>query len=85
MGSNPIPSIVAPVRIPDVKNNGANDRKQNLRQKPKILLERSSIVSANSKSRNRMRDIKNRKLSDWIERVTLRSQRQMYRKGNNSL
>jgi hypothetical protein len=57
MGSNPIPSIVASVRIPDVKNNGTNDRKQNLRQKLKILLERSNLVSANSGSRNHLIDI----------------------------
>jgi hypothetical protein len=57
MGSNPIPSIVASVRIPDVKNNGTNDRKQNLRQILKILLERSNLVSANSGSRNHLIDI----------------------------
>lgn len=57
MGSNPIPSILASVRIPDVKNNGTNDRKQNLRQKLKILLERSNLVSANSGSRNHLIDI----------------------------
>ena len=57
MGSNPIPSIVASVRIPDVKNNGTNDRKQNLRQKLKILLERSTLISANSGSRNHLIDM----------------------------
>ncbi|MFZ0556570.1 MAG: hypothetical protein WBL68_03120 [Nitrososphaeraceae archaeon] len=32
MGSNPIPSIVALVRIPDIRNTGTG-------QKPKVLLE----------------------------------------------
>ena len=32
MGSNPIPSIVALVRIPDIRNTGIG-------QKPKVLLE----------------------------------------------
>ena len=64
MGSNPIPSIVALVRIPDIRNTGIG-------QKPKVLLERSNTVPSNSDSRNHMRDIYNRqkKLSDWIESV----------------
>ena len=64
MGSNPIPSIVALVRIHDIRNTGIG-------QKPKVLSERSNTVPSNSDSRNHMRDIYNRqkKLSDWIESV----------------
>ena len=64
MGSNPIPSIVALVRIPDIRNTGIG-------QKPKVLLERSNTVPSNSDSRNHTRDIYNRqkKLLDWIESV----------------
>jgi hypothetical protein len=68
MGSNPIPSIVSSVRIPDIRNTENGKERRNPGQGPKVLLERS-----NPQSRNYMRDIYNRKkkLSDWIERVNI--------------
>jgi hypothetical protein len=70
VGSNPTPSTVPTVRIPNVQEIQTNNEGRNSGQKPKVLLERSNVVSS-KESRNHMRDVYNRKkkLSDWIEKV----------------
>lgn len=70
VGSNPTPSNPTSVRIPNVQEIQTNNEGRNSGQKPKVLLERSNVVSS-SESRNHMRDVYNRrkKLSDWIEKV----------------
>jgi site-specific recombinase XerD len=71
VGSNPTPSTVPTVRIPIVQEIQTNNKGRNSGQEPKVLLERYKTVPSDSESRNRMRDIYNRKkkLSDWIEKV----------------
>ncbi len=71
MGSNPIPSTVASVRIPNIRRTRIGRDEGYSRQGTQILLERPDTVVPNLESRNRIRDIYNRykRLSSWIERI----------------